>query len=568
MTLTALHNADGSIKGFLKVTRDLTDKKLAEDAHSNFVEELKQKNEQLKQSEERYHRMVSDVTDYAIILLDKEGKILDWNKGAEKLKGYSSPEIIGKNFRLFYPKEEKAKKLPETLLEQASRNGSVLHEGWRVKKNGERFWGSVAITALYNDSGDIIGFSKVTRDLTERKITEDRVGNLLEELKEANESLKESEQRYHKMIDEVEDYAIILLDVNGTILNWNTGAEVIKGYKASEILGKSFKIFYPPEALESKLPDRLLEEARSRGKVSHEGWRVRKNGSRFWGSVVITALHNLQGELIGFSKVTRDLTERKAAEDALRQSAAQLDLKNKTLERLNDELSSFTYIASHDLKEPLRKIQTFVSRIEDENPSVEKTREFIAKIKNSAVRMQKLIDDLLSYSHVSNDNMKFEEVDLNEILATLKVDLEVMITEKKAVIQSNNLPVVSGIKHEMHQLFLNLITNSIKFSKPSETPHITIQSRAIKGPDVPGEGIHSNRYHHISFKDNGIGFEPEFATQIFEAFQRLNPKEEYSGTGIGLAIVRKIVENHHGVVSAESFPGMGATFHVYLPIDL
>lgn len=569
MTLTALRNEAGAITGFIKVTRDLTAKKVADDQLSNVIEELKAKNKALAESEARYHRMVSEVLDYAIISLDKKGYILDWNKGAEQLKGYTALEIVGKHFRMFYPKEEKEAKIPERLMATAIKKGNAVHEGWRLRKNGGRFWAYVVLTALHDDNGKVIGFSKVTRDLTDKKIAEDRLSNLVEELQQSNDELKQSEQRYQRMVAEVQDYAIILLDVNGKIENWNTGAQYIKGYQPREIIGKHFSVFYPQADQHNGLPERLLSEARMKGRVTHEGWRVRKDGTRFWGSVVITALHDDHDNIIGFSKVTRDLTERKAAEEARERVSEQLDLKNKILERLNSELSSFTYVASHDLKEPLRKIRIFAERIRDEECSPERTDEFLTKIDHSVQRMQSLIDNLLSYSQVTNDESIFEEVDLNEILLAVKNDLEVSILEKHAKVESNRLPSVVGVSFQLHQLFLNLISNALKFSKDNVMPIITIHARKTSNVELPevlrGDGQH--RYHQISFRDNGIGFKPEQGERIFEAFRRLQTKAGTSGTGLGLAIVKKVVENHHGVVSAESRPDEGATFHVYLPSE-
>lgn len=566
MTLTALHYPDGKLKGFLKITRDLTDKKIAEDNLSNYIEELKLKNEELRESEEKYHKMVAEVSDYAIILLDRDGKILDWNKGAEKLKGYLAKEIIGKNFRLFYPKEAKDEKLPERLLAEAEKNGSVIHEGWRVRKNGKRFWGNVTITALHDQKGRVIGFSKVTRDLTERKIAEDKVGNLVEELRQANAHLKESEEQYQRMISEVQDYAIILLDTDGNIQNWNNGAKLIKGYSPKEILGKNFRIFYSKEDRLNQLPEQLIAKARQSGRVSHEGWRVRKDGSKFWGSVVITALHNSEGEIVGFSKVTRDLTERKIYEDSLKASAAQLDLKNKSLERLNGELASFTNVASHDLKEPIRKIQIFAKKIKSLLNDPAQLEVYAEKIVDSSLRMQGLIEDLLAYSQATNDSGKMEDVNLNEIVNTIKTDLEVLIAEKKASIRTDKLPVVKAIPHQMHQVFLNLISNALKFSKADEPPIISIDAKRIKGPDIPGEiPDGGNLYFQISVKDNGIGFDIQHSSKIFNAFYRLHTKEAYNGTGLGLAIVKQIIQNHHGVITTESEPGRGSVFNIYLP---
>lgn len=567
VSITAVHDEKGKVIRFLKVTRNLTERKISENNNNKHSTEIKQKNEALKVSEDRYHKIIAEVQDYAIILLDTEGNILDWNKGAERIKGYTSEEIIGKNFRLFYRQEDRDANLPEKLLKEAVKNGSVTREGWRIRKDGSLFWGSVAITALHDDNGNNIGFLKVTRDLTDKRNNEDRLRNFTERLQRKNEELRLAQQEHQKMISEVQDYAIILLDKDGNIKNWNTGAEYIKGYSAKEIIGKNFNEFYTKEDREKKLPEQLLEEARDAGKVAHEGWRVRKDGSRFWGSVVITALHDQHGNVMGFSKVTRDLTEKKKADDALRSSAEQLNIKNRTLEKLNAELSSFNYVASHDLQEPLRKIQTFATRLREKEELSGNGEEYLEKIKTGAAQMQNLIAALLSYSQVSNDTSTFERIDLNEVVQTVKGDLEIAIQEKKAVIQSADLPVILGVPHQLHQLFQNLLANALKFSKTDQPSIIKINTRVVKTSDVPGLISTSNRTcHQISVSDNGIGFDPEFSNKIFEVFQRLHPKNTFGGTGIGLAIVKRIMENHHGVVFAEGESNGGATFNLYFPI--
>ncbi|MEJ1237140.1 PAS domain S-box protein [Chryseolinea sp. T2] len=563
VTVSALHDSAGNLNGFLKLTRDITERKVVEDNYSNHVEDLRLKNEALKQSEERYHKMVSEVRDYAIIMLDREGHIMDWNKGAERIKGYSSSEIIGKSFRLFYSKEDKEARLPDRLLQEAADSGSVTHEGWRIKKDGSRFWGSVLITALHDDHGKIMGFTKVTRDLTDRKIAEDKLANYADELKFKNAELRRSEERYHRMIAEVQDYAIILLDESGIIQNWNAGAEKIKGYRAAEIVGSSFEIFYPPEDRISRLPKRLLEEATTNGRAIHEGWRVRKDGSRFWGNTVITALHGDNGNIIGFSKVTRDLTLRKEADDQIKRNAVELEDKNRSLQRLNEEISSFAYVASHDLKEPLRKIQTFANRILDGGDGDE-TRHFTEKILTSATRMRQLMDDLLSYSRLSKSESLTKDVDLNEVVKASLNDLELKVAEKHAQINVNHLPVIKGIEFQLHQLFTNLLTNALKFSRPGVTPEIIISSARIRGKDIPlGLVNGTSGYHKITVSDNGMGFNQSDAARIFDVFQRLHQSKEVTGTGIGLAIVKRIMENHGGAVNAMSNPGEGATFHLY-----
>lgn len=523
----------------------------------------------LRQSEERYHQMISEVEDYAIIFLSIDGIIQNWNKGAQKIKGYSEKEAVGKSFRMFYTEEDRQTHLPETLIRSAAAQGKANHEGWRLRKDGTRFWGSTTITALHDRNGAVIGFSKVTRDLTERRNAELRIRQYNEDLKAKNELLRQSEERYHRMIAEVEDYVIILLDAEGYIQNWNKGAEKIKGYLPHEIIGRHFSIFYSDEDKANKIPEKLLQEALRHGKALHEGWRLRNDGSSFWGSVVLTALHSDDGRVLGFTKVTRDLTEKKLSEGRLKATSIALEQKNKELERINEELSSFAYISSHDLQEPLRKIQTFSDRIlemEYEKLS-EKGRDYFKRMQAGASRMQKLIRDILAYSRTTTSEKKLELTDLNDLLNQAKVELEVRISEKKAIIESDHLPSIRVIPFQVQQLFNNLLNNALKFSAPDVTPHIVITAETIDGaafkqsyPPPPKE------YLHLSFKDNGIGFEPEYSKKIFEVFQRLHGRHEYGGTGIGLAICKKIVENHNGFINAEGFPGKGANFHIYLPI--
>jgi PAS domain S-box-containing protein len=559
VVITALHDDNNNIIGFSKVTRDLTERKAAEEKQQRYLLELEQKNIELKKNEERYHKMIAEVEDYAIILLDLKGDIQKWNKGAQNIKGYTAEDIIGRNFSVFYGTEDREAGLPMKLLNEAKEKGKATHEGWRVKKDGTKFWGSVVITAIHDEAGNVIGYSKVTRDLTERKAAEEKLQRFLLELQQKNEQLRRSEERYHRMIAEVADYAIILLDVEGNIQNWNRGAENIKGYTADEITGKHFRVFYGPEDRERKLPERLLNQARTYGKADHEGWRVKKDGTKFWGSVVITALHDERNNIIGFSKVTRDLTERKLADDKLKQNAGQLEMQNK-------ELEQFAYVASHDLQEPLRKIRTFNSLIlehEEKNLS-EKGKDYFERSIAAADRMHKLIDDLLTYSRATRDTHHFELVDLNPIVARIRSSYKE--SDKKVIIESDVLPEIRGMRFQFEQLIENLIGNGIKYQEPGNTPRIRIHYRIVNGNEIAGKDFSSStKFHQISFTDNGIGFDQQYADKIFEMFHRLHGRSEFTGSGIGLAIVKKIVQNYGGFIMAEGEPGKGATFNVYFP---
>ena len=491
-----------------------------------------------------YQRMIEEIQDYAIIVLDKKGHIQNWNKGAQKIKLYSEAEVLGKHFSIFYLPEDLNNNLPQRLLKEAETSGVASQEGWRKRKDGTKFWGSITITAIHDEEGGVIGFCKVTRDLTIRKQAEDR--------------LKISEERYHRMIAEVQDYAIILLSVDGTIENWNAGAEKIKGYKSEEIIGKNFQIFYMQEDRDKGLPLHLLSVAKETGRATHEGWRIRKDGTKFWGSITITALHNKAGEIIGFSKVTRDLTEKKITEEKLAEYTAELEMQNR-------ELEQFAYVASHDLQEPLRKIQTFSELIKENFDDKDYVETYLNKLELSAKRMSNLVRSLLNYSRLTKYKQEVVEVDLNQVLQEATQDFELLIEEKKAIIENEALPKVFGNYMQFGQLFSNLISNALKFSK--EAPHIKISSAIVERSAIENAPITLNhdKYHLIHFQDNGIGFEPQYKDKIFSLFQRLHGRKDYAGTGIGLALCKKIVENHNGFIDAHGVLGKGAAFSVYLP---
>ncbi|MGA0558049.1 PAS domain-containing sensor histidine kinase [Larkinella sp. VNQ87] len=445
---------------------------------------------------------------------------------------------------------------------EAIRTGRLFYEARFVWLDQSVHWIRLNGKVLYTEEGKPSRMYGTTMDITDQKNLADWLEKQVEErtltLQQRNEELKRSEERYHKMVDEVQDYAILLLNREGIIQNWNQGAERIKGYSEAEIVGKSIRVFYRPEDREKGLPERLIDEALREGRATHEGWRLRKNGSEFWGNTVITALHDEQGSIIGFSKVTRDLTEKKLAEDQLWQYSRDLELQNK-------ELEQFAYIASHDLQEPLRKIQTFSGLLRESLDQPELVDRYLGKIDSSAQRMSTLIREVLNYSRLTMQEERFVPVDLNAILQAVLVDLELLVEQKGAEIQAETLPTIDGVPLQLGQLFYNLISNSLKFTE--KRPMIRISARILTPGDLAGfAGLKPTQtYVELRFEDNGIGFEPHFAQQIFVIFQRLNTSKRYGGTGIGLALCKKIVDNHQGQILAQSEPGQGAVFLVQLP---
>ena len=384
------------------------------------------------------------------------------------------------------------------------------------------------------------------------------------ELATLTEKFRAQELRYQRMISEVEDYAILLMNEDGIIQNWNKGAEKIKGYKASEIIGKNFRLFYRKEDQDKKLPETLIQRATEKGKASHEGWRLRKDGTMFWGSIVITALHDENNKLIGFTKVTRDLTEKKIADDTLKEYASRIEKHNEELIRINKDLDAFTYMASHDLQEPLRKIKTFCNFITDKSKDdlSPEAIGYFNRIIASASRMQTLIDSLLNYSRAATNEIVLTATDLNVIIEDVKKELADAINDKNVIITSDELPKLKIQPLQFYQLFLNLIENAIKYSRADVVTQINIT--ASKFLDNTEDGI--REFYRIEVADNGIGFEQKYEGNIFKLFQRLHGRNEYSGTGIGLAICKKIAENHNGTISATAEPGKGATFTITLPV--
>jgi PAS domain S-box-containing protein len=342
------------------------------------------------------------------------------------------------------------------------------------------------------------------------------------------------------------------------IRNWNKGAEKIKGYTEEEAVGMHFRMFYRQEDREAGLPEQLIDEAVRTGKAVHEGWRLRKDGTKFWGSVVITALHDPDGQIVGFSKVTRDLTERKEAEIKLLQYARQLEAQNK-------ELTQFAYAAAHDMKEPLRKILIYYSAILGENGESlpqEQQQAYLQRSADAAKRMQRLIDDLLAFTTVVGTSETLEPVDLNPLLAEVVSQFQDSLDQTGARITCAHLPTVRGIAFQLRQLFTNLISNSIKFHSKDRPLCISITASSVHIPEM-ADVYGAERFDRIEVRDNGIGFAPEQSEKIFDMFERLHGRDQFSGTGIGLAICRRIMDNNRGFIRAQGTTDQGAVFQIY-----
>src|SRR6185437_14734801 len=485
------------------------------------------------------HRLLIDrVLDYAIFALDPHGYILSWNAGAERLKGYTPEEIIGKHFSIFYPREAIADGLPERNLAAAIANGRVEDEGWRVRKDGTRFWADVLITTLRGDDGEVLGFAKVTRDLTARRAAE--------------EELRQSDERFRLLVQSVKDYAIFMLDPGGHIATWNEGAQRIKGYTEDEIIGKHFSIFYPPEDVASGKLERELDIATRTGQYSEEGWRVRKDGTKFWASVVITALRGPNGALAGFAKVTRDLTERRAAQE--------LEIRNKEALAANRAKSEFLAAMSHELRTPLNAIGGYTQLLQMQipGPLTPDQAEHLARIQRSQQHLLGIINDILNFSRVEAGQVDYaiETFRVLDVVEGVVPMIEPQLRQRELTLHRSEDALdlaVRADRSKVEQILINLLSNAIKF-----TP-------AGGRVDVTWEDCGETVALHVS--DTGIGIQPAHLESIFAPFVQVgrslaNPKE---GTGLGLAISRDLAKAMSGDLSVRSKEGAGSTFTLTLP---
>jgi PAS domain S-box-containing protein len=520
-------------------------------------------------NDELFALLVQSVRDYAIFLLDPEGRVITWNEGAQRIKGYKASEIIGRHFSTFYPREVAESGLPAYELKEAARVGRFEDEGWRVRNDGSLFWANVVITAVRDHTGTLRGFAKVTRDLTERR--------------KAEESLRLSEERYRLLVEGVPDYAIYLLDPNGNVLTWNSGAERVKGHKARDILGKHFSAFYPPEAIAAREPELELENARLLGRYESEGWRIRGDGSRFWASIAISPLYDTQGRLYGFSKITRDVTERRNHELAmqvlnqeLQARVNQLDAANRALASKSAENEAFVYSVSHDVRGPLVNLQGFSQELErgcgelsalvgePQMPAGLRDRalqiitgdmaESVRYIQTSVRHLGNIVDSLLRLSRAGRVIYRVEPVDVNALLRRVVDTVKGTVSACDAEITLLPVPPTNADATALEQVFANLLANALQYRERSRPCRIEVGA-------LPGPAANTTTYY---VKDNGMGIPEKNLAALFTAFHRLHP-DASPGEGIGLAMVKRVIDRLHGEIRVESQAGLGTTFFIDLP---
>jgi hypothetical protein len=519
---------------------------------------------------ELHRLLVESVDEYAIFALDADGYVISWNAGAQRFKGYTADEIIGKHFSIFYPPARIAEGFPDYELREAARVGRFEDEGWRVRKDGSRFWANVVITALRDSAGHLVGYAKVTRDLTDRR--------------RAEEELRESEERFRLLVQSVKDYAIFMLDPGGYITTWSEGAKRIKGYTAQEIIGRHFSIFYTEEDLASGKPARELEIAKATGVYEEEGWRLRKDGKRFWANVVITAVRRADGSLAGFAKVTRDLTERRAAQqrelEAARQIAAEeaarrtAEANRERTEQLyetaqeararadeaNRAKSQFLAAMSHELRTPLNAIAGYADLIAMgvRGPVTQDQRDDLDRIKRSQQHLLGIINDILNFSRVEagQANYNYSTVPAGEVMRAVTQMVEPQAKAKGLRLSIHECPVDVSMwadRSKLEQILLNLLSNAVKFTESGEV------SVACDWQD--------SQHVAMSVTDTGVGISEDQLERVFEPFVQVGRSltQPHEGTGLGLAISRDLARAMGGEISAASRIGSGSTFVLTLP---
>jgi PAS domain S-box-containing protein len=488
-----------------------------------------------KPDSELFELMANSVTDYAIFLLDTRGYVASWNSGACRIKGYEADEVVGQHFSIFYSQEDVAREWPDYELREAARNGRFEDEGWRVRKDGSRFWANVVITALRDADGELLAYSKITRDLSERR--------------SAEEELRMSEERFRLLVEGVQEYAIYMLDADGKVTSWNAGAEKIKGYTTQEILGQHFSKFYAPEDVAAGKPEAELALARVHGHAEDEGYRVRKNGSRFWARVVVTPLYGEQGRLRGYAKVTQDLTQRKHAE---------------ALESVSKSINEFIAVLAHELRNPLAPIRSAVEVLKSDSALGFEAMPIVNIIDRQSGQLMRIVDDIIDVSRITRGTFSIlkQPTHVRDIV-TRSVEAArpgIDAAGHELTIEMAGAPLtVVGDEVRLTQALTNLLNNAARYTEPGGKIRLRVGSEHRDGIDQLV----------IAVADNGRGITPDMLRVVFGMFVQGEDKRNITGAGlgVGLALAKSIVELHDGSLEAHSAgAGKGSEFTIRIPL--
>jgi PAS domain S-box-containing protein len=484
----------------------------------------------LYESERNFRLLVEGITDYAIYMLDPEGRVANWNKGAERIKGYKAREIVGKHFSVFYTPEDQAADLPRRALETARKDKHFLVDGWRVRKDGTRFFASVVIDPIY-EKRKLVGYAKITRDITERQ--------------QAVSELLRSENQFRTLVGGVTDYALYMLDPDGVVSNWNVGGERIKGYTAGEIVGQHFSRFYTPADKAAGKPGKALEIALDTGRYEEEGWRVRKDGSFFWASVVIDPIRNDAGKLIGFAKITRDISERKEAQEKLVAMQRQLAESQKF-----DALGQLTGGVAHDFNNLLMVISGSLHTIRKEITG-EKALRALQSIDGASQRAASLTRQLLTFAR--RQNVQPQSIKLSERLDALRDVL------------NSGLGSVVTMTIDVADDVWNVVVDPNEFETALVNLVINARDAMPEGGSVvvSAKNITETAQVAVSVADTGVGIPDDIAAKVFDPF--FTTKAVGKGTGLGLSQVHGFAHQAGGAVGLKSALGNGTTITIYLP---
>jgi PAS domain S-box-containing protein len=496
----------------------------------------------LKDSAERYRILVEAVTDYAIYGLDPSGIITSWNPGAERLKGYAPEEIIGKHFSQFYTEEDRKAGRPARALETAAREGKFEAEGWRVRKDGTRFWAHVLLDPIRSANGTLTGFAKVTRDLSERKAAE--------------EKLRRSEEQLRTLIEGVTDYALYMLDPDGTVTSWNAGAQRIKGYTPDEIIGKHFSQFYTEDDRRKGEPQRALQTAVRDGRFEREARRVRKDGTEFWCHVIIDPIREDDGKLRGFAKITRDITEKKEAEASLEQAREALFQSQKM-----DAVGQLTGGVAHDFNNLLMAVLGSLELLRKRLPNDPQLLRLIDNAIRGARRGASLTKRMLAFAR--RQELDTKPIDLLDLVRGM-TELLSRSLGSSSEIETQFPLALSKVMADENQLELALLNLSVNARDAMPGGGIIrICAREERVGIGHETGLPPGHYVCLSVIDQGEGMNEDTLARATEPF--FTTKGVGKGTGLGLSMVHGMAEQIGGRLLLKSRKGVGTTAEIWLP---